>query len=238
MTKPPGVATIPIKNTVRRGTEGPIPEREYSRPKTPNFHAMPPIRQTDYAKHAGLSKGHVSNLVRAGMPLTSLEAADQWRGLTSRRSLRRSRIALKAPPRVPVATTGTRSSAEAVEAAWGRLEETELVAYRLMTAALENGQPDSARLLAIHASAVNHLSEGRQRILDLAERERTLVSSDWVRKVMVEHDGAVASLIRSMPRLLAGRVAPHDPEHAERELDRWAQETCLRTLFETNPWKT
>ena len=44
---------------------------------------MPPIRQTDYAKHAGLSKGHVSNLVRAGMPLTSLEAADQWRGMSA-----------------------------------------------------------------------------------------------------------------------------------------------------------
>lgn len=196
------------------------------------------MTQADYVRHSGLSKGHVSTLVKSGMPLTSPEAADQWRGLTSRRPHRRSPIALKAPLRVPVGTTGTKSSAEAVEAAWGRLEETERVAYRLMTAALENGQPDSARLLAIHAAAVKHLSEGRQRILDLAERDRTLVSGDWVRKVMVEHDGAVASLVRSMPRLLAGRVAPHDPEHAERELDRWVQETCLRTLYETNPWKT
>ena len=196
------------------------------------------MTQADYARHSRLSKGHVSTLVKSGMPLTSPEAADQWRGLSARRPRRPSPIALKAPPHVPVGTAGAKSSAEAVEAAWGRLEETERVAYRLMTAALENGQPDSARLLAIHASAVKHLSEGRQRILDLAERERTLVSGDWVRKVMIEHDGAVASLIRSMPRLLAGRIAPHDPEHAERELSMWVQETCLRTLYETNPWKT
>lgn len=196
------------------------------------------MTQADYARHSGLSKGHVSTLVKSGMPLTSPEAADQWRGLSARRRHKRSAIAPKASPSVPISTGGTKSSAEAVEAAWGRLEETERVAYRLMNAALENGQPDSARLLAIHASSVKHLSEGRQRILDLAERERTLVSGDWVRKVMIEHDGAVASLIRSMPRLLAGRIAPHDPEHAERELDRWVQETCLRTLFETNPWKT
>ena len=196
------------------------------------------MTQADYARHSRLSKGHDSTLVKSGMPLTSPEAADQWRGLSARRPRRPSPFALKAPPRVPVATAGTKSSAEAVEAAWGRLEETERVAYRLMTAALENGQPDSARLLAIHASAVKHLSEGRQRILDLAERERTLVSGDWVRKVIVEHDGAVASLIRSMPRLLAGRIAPHDPEHAERELSMWVQETCLRTLYETTPWKS
>ena len=196
------------------------------------------MTQADYARHSRLSKGHVSTLVKSGMPLTSPEAADQWRGLTSRQPHRRSPIAPEALPSVPVTTTGTKPSAEAVEAAWGRLEETERVAYRLMTTALENGQPDSARLLAIHASAVKHLSEGRQRILDLAERERTLVSGDWVRKVIVEHDGAVASLIRSMPRLLAGRIAPHDPEHAERELSMWVQETCLRTLYETTPWKS
>lgn len=194
--------------------------------------------QRTYCQHSDLSPARASQLVKVGMPLTSPEAADQWRGLTSRQPHRRSPIAPEALPSVPVTTTGTKSSAETVEAAWGRLEETERVAYRFMTTALENGQPDSARPQAIHASAVKHLSEGRQRILDLAERERTLVSGDWVRKVMVEHDGAVASLVRSMPRLLAGRVAPHDPEHAECELDRWVQETCLRTLFETNPWKS
>lgn len=78
------------------------------------------------------------------MPLTSPEDADQWRGLTSRRPHRQRPIAPEALPNVVVTNTGTKSSAEAVEAACDRLEETEVVAYWLMTAALEKGQPDSA----------------------------------------------------------------------------------------------
>jgi hypothetical protein len=55
---------------------------------------------------------------------------------------------------------------------------------------------------------------------------------------MQEHDGAVASLIKAMPKQLSGRIAPHDPEHAERELTRWVQEVCLKTLHNTDPWKS
>lgn len=53
------------------------------------------------------------------------------------------------------------------------------------------------RLVAIHASAVRNLADGRQRLL---------VSADWVRSVMLDHDGAVAQLLRAMPRQLAGPV--------------------------------
>jgi hypothetical protein len=65
-----------------------------------------------------------------------------------------------------------------------------------------------------------------------------LVSGDWVRKVMTDHDGAVSTLLKAMPKQLSGRIAPHDPEHAERELTRWVQEVCLKTLHNTDPWKT
>jgi hypothetical protein len=55
---------------------------------------------------------------------------------------------------------------------------------------------------------------------------------------MQEHDGAVASLIKAMPKQLSGRISPHDPEHAERELTRWVQEVALKTLHNTDPWKS
>ena len=38
------------------------------------------MNQTEYCKHSGLSKGRVSQLVANGMPLTSPEEADDWRG--------------------------------------------------------------------------------------------------------------------------------------------------------------
>jgi hypothetical protein len=81
------------------------------------------------------------------------------------------------------------------------------------------------------------LADGRQRLLDLAEKERQLVSADWVRSVMIDHDGAVAQLLRAMPRQLAGRIAPHDPEAAQIALNRWVQDVALKTLNNTDPWK-
>ena len=54
---------------------------------------------------------------------------------------------------------------------------------------------------------------------------------------MQDHDGVVATLARAMPRSLAPRVNPLDPCHAERELDRWLNETFLAALSATDPWK-
>jgi glycerol-3-phosphate cytidylyltransferase-like family protein len=96
---------------------------------------------------------------------------------------------------------------------------------------------DAARMVSVHASAAKNLINARKDVLDLSEREKRLVSGDWVKKVMQDHDGSVAQLLKSMPKQLAGRIAPHDPEHAERELERWVQEVCLKTLHSTDPWK-
>lgn len=41
-----------------------------------------------------------------------------------------------------------------------------------------------------------------------------------------------------MPKQLAGRISPHDPEHAEAELERWVQDVFLKTLSDTDPWTT
>jgi hypothetical protein len=103
---------------------------------------------------------------------------------------------------------------------------------------MREGRADTARLVSIHAAAAKNLTSARDEVIAQAEKERRLVSGDWVRKVMQEHDGAVASLLKAMPKQLSGRIAPHDPEHAERELTRWVQEVCLKTLHNTDPWKS
>ena len=54
--------------------------------------------------------------------------------------------------------------------------------------------------------------------------------------MVAELGGAVTALIRAMPKKLAGRILPHDPDHTEREFERWVQEVCLKTLSETSPW--
>ena len=197
-----------------------------------------PISQKAYAHHANISRGRVSQLCRQGMPLHSPEAADAWRGLTARQRPEASAAPPTGLPRCSQPAPDLEGAAECVRAAWGRLERCERVAFEMLEAALTEGRPDAGRLVAIHAAAVRNLADGRGRLLDLAERERQLVSGSWVRRVMTDHDGAVASLLKAMPRQLSGRIAPHDPEHCEIELTRWVQEVALATLSSTDPWRT
>ena len=196
-----------------------------------------PISQKAYAHHANLTRGRVSQLCRQGLPLDSLEAADAWRGLTARQRLEASVAAPGGMPRPSEPPPDLDGAAESIRAAWTRLERCERVAFEMLEAALAEGRPDAGRLVAIHAAAVRNLADGRQRLLDLAEKERQLVSAAWVRSVMLHHDGAVAQLLRAMPRQLASRISPHDPENCEVELSQWVQQVALATLSSTDPWK-
>ena len=196
------------------------------------------ISQKNYADHSGLSRGRVSQLRRQGLPLDSLEAADAWRGMTARQRPEASAAPPECLPRPSQPAPDLQGAAESIRAAWGRLERCERVAFEMLEAALTEGRPDAGRLVAIHAAAVRNLADGRQRLLDLAERERELVSGSWVRRTMQSHDGVVAQLAKAMPRSLASRVNPAEPEHAQSELVRWLNETFLSALSKTDPWKT
>lgn len=208
------------------------------------------MTQSEYVAHSGLTKGRVSQLVKAGMPLTSKEAADAWRGMSAKSrptaSAASQRIAPGAPIdpgpyRPPEASAPVDPRVAACDTplgAYERQREIERHAYALVVQSLSQGRPDAARLVQIHSQAARNLTVARGEVLDLAERERSLVSGDWVKKVMTEHDGEVAALLRAMPKQLAGRISPHDPEHAEKELFRWVQEVALATLQKTDPWRT
>lgn len=202
------------------------------------------MTQKEYADRSGISPAYVCKLVKMGMPLSSPEAADEWRG--SRRGTKSNNPdALTAkssegpyrPPDTSQPIDPAVITTDTPQGAYERQRQIERAAYGLAVKALRGGQLDSGRLVSVHAQAAKNLVACRQDVLDLAEREKRLVSGDWVRKVMQDHDGSVASLLKSMPKQLAGRIAPHDPEHAERELNRWVQEVALKTLHNTDPWK-
>lgn len=208
------------------------------------------MTQRAYAEHAGITHGYVNYLVKKGMPMDSAEAADAWRQKNIRR---RSDFTKDTPPaqdttaidqegpyrpaeaEPPVNTAA--ASSDTPEGAYERQRQIERAAYDLAVQALRQRRADAGRLVAIHAAAAKNLTSARDEVTAQAEKERRLVSGDWVKRVMQEHDGAVASLLKAMPKQLSGRIAPHDPEHAERELNRWVQEVALKTLHQTDPWK-
>jgi len=209
------------------------------------------MTQRSYAEHSGLTTGYVTMLVKKGMPMDSIEAADAWRARNIRaKNIRRptdtipeegTAVEQEGPYRPAEASTPIDTATAATDSpagAYERQRQIERAAYDLAVEALRQRRADAGRLVAIHAAAAKNLTSARDEVTAQAEKERRLVSGDWVKRVMQEHDGAVASLLKAMPKQLSGRIAPHDPEHAERELNRWVQEVALKTLHQTDPWKT
>jgi hypothetical protein len=208
------------------------------------------MTQKEYGDRIGISQPRVAQLISQGMPMDSPESADLWRSQHVRsraKSIPKQKnvpdptaIEQEGPYRPIEAETPLNTATAATdspEGAYERQRQIERAAYDLAVDALRGGRADAGRLVAIHAAAAKNLTSARDEVITQAEKERRLVSGDWVRRVMQEHDGAVASLIKSMPKQLSGRISPHDPEHAERELTRWVQEVALKTLHNTDPWK-
>ena len=209
------------------------------------------MTQKEYGDRIGISQPRVAQLISQGMPMDSPESADLWRSQHVRsraKSIRKQKnvpdptaIEQEGPYR-PIEAESPLNTATAAtdspEGAYERQRQIERAAYDLAVDALRGGRADAGRLVAIHAAAAKNLTSARDEVITQAEKERRLVSGDWVRRVMQEHDGAVASLIKAMPKQLSGRISPHDPEHAERELTRWVQEVALKTLQNTDPWKS
>ena len=211
------------------------------------------MTQAEYARHAGVSRALICKLVKVGMPLTSPEAADAFRGSFHRGPKGLSVVHESKQPskqdgtpnesgpfRPPESTTTVDPSliaADTVQGSYERQRQIERAAFGLAVESLRSKTLDASRIVAVHALAARNLTAARNEVLTLNEREKTLVSGDWVRRAMTEHDGAVISLAKAMPRQLSGRISPHDPEHCEKELDRWVQEVFLKTLHDSNPWK-
>ena len=206
------------------------------------------MTQKTYAAHAGLSRARVCQLTKAGMPLTSPEAADGWRRqhTWSRKpptpppttpAIDPAPSTPERPPEAAMTMLDPGTGATEIAAAWSRSVKAERIAWSMLASSLKAQSPDAPRMLALHSQACRHLVDNRERFVAQAEKERQLVSGDWVRRVMQEHDGVLAQLIRNMPRQMAGRIAPLDPEHCEKELNRWVQEVLLKTLHATDPWQ-
>jgi hypothetical protein len=129
-------------------------------------------------------------------------------------------------------------SSDSPEGAFERQRQIERATYAMVVQALRDRASDAKQTLDLHARAVRNLTLARADVLAVAQQERSLVSGEWVKRVITDHDGIVAALAKAMPRQLAGRISPHDPDHAERELSRWVEETFLKSLYATHPWKS
>jgi len=180
------------------------------------------IKQKELCEKWGLTKGAISQMVKAGMPLTSEADASRWRLINQKKPSRVQPI-LK-----PLANSSEQSDpsdfAESLksETTNGRLiraRRAELVAYSLVGRAYRDGNPVALR------AAIQGWGEAKKRVAE-AEMEharfeevtRVLVRMDEVREVFGKWLGAIRNLMDAMPSSLAARANPSDPECAKRAI--------------------
>jgi hypothetical protein len=157
-----------------------------------------PITQTELAREWGISKQRVNQLVNRGLPLDSLESANDWRASTSQRSPRRANSQVK---QLVAVNLDVSVAGETPEDTIKRLRRTEKALAIAREQALSAGS-DVALVSALrreHATAAKILLEGESRLLRLAERREKLVSIDVARGWITAALGRASEYARRLP---------------------------------------
>ena len=179
------------------------------------------IRQKELCEKWGLTRGAISQLVKAGMPLTSVTDAERWK-IANQKKPSRARPILSASANLSETSENLDAESIKLENPLGRLHRArraELVADSLVQRATHERNPVAMR------AAVQGWGEAKKRVAE-AEMEharfeevtRVLVRMDEVREVFGKWLGAIRNLMDAMPSSLAARANPSDPECAKRAI--------------------
>jgi hypothetical protein len=179
------------------------------------------IRQKELCEKWGLTRGAISQLVKAGMPLTSVSDAERWK-IANQKKPSRARPILSASTNLSETSEGSGAESIKLENPLGRLnraKQAEVVAYSLVATAANNQNPVAMR------AAVQGWGEAKKRVAE-AEMEharweevnRVTIRMDEVREVFGKWLGAIRNLMDAMPSSLAARANPSDPECAKRAI--------------------
>jgi hypothetical protein len=177
------------------------------------------IKQKELCEKWGMTRGAISQMVKAGMPLTSEADANRWRIAKQKRPSRVQPI-LK-----PSANSSEQSDpsdfAESLksETTNGRLiraRRAELVAYSLVGRAYRDGSPVALRA-AIQGwgEAKKRVSEAEIEHAQFEELTKATMRTSEVQEVYTKFLGQIRSLLDALPASLATRANPSDPECAK-----------------------
>ena len=176
------------------------------------------IRQKELCEKWGLTKGAISQLVKAGMPLTSAVDAERWK-IANQKKPSRARPILSASANL--SETSENSDAESIklENPLGRLHRArraELVAYSLVQRATNERNPVAMRA-AVQGwgEAKKRVSEAEMEHARYEETTRQTIRMDEVREFITTWFGAIRNLMDAMPSSLSSRANPSDPECAK-----------------------
>lgn len=193
------------------------------------------IRAKELVQLWSLSKGRISQYVKAGMPLDSVQAAEAWRManygwhggiVVSSPSQDGGGAALPPPPEKPDPARLDRNDAAGVRA---RVEQSELDAWRDLYAELAKGaEADKGRVVSLrkaYREAVATRLDSVRKLDELEARAGTVVSVDASQRVIAAALGPLIKAVRNLPAAKAAACNPANPGASREVLEGWVVET-------------
>lgn len=188
------------------------------------------VKQAELAKAWGLSRGRLSQMCKAGMPLTSLAEAEAWRiahhGGSSVPGRAGGEVKSKSsnhggadlPPR-PEPVLDSDLKREDIEGTLARLKKNELVAWGMLAQAV-NARDENAILIGQRkfgdAASLRVKLEGEVSSILLQKRVTVLMSD--AKQMFGQHLQAIRMALKNMPNRIASRCNPSDPALAKQAL--------------------
>jgi hypothetical protein len=179
------------------------------------------IRQKELCDKWGLTKGAISQLVKAGMPLTSVADAERWK-IANQKNPSRARPILSASANLSETSENLDAESIKLENPLGRLHRArraEVVAYSLVQRAANEKNPVAMR------AAVQGWGEAKKRVAEAEmeharweEMNRVTLRMDEVQEWITKWHGGIRALLDAMPSSLAARANPSDPECAKQAI--------------------
>lgn len=176
---------------------------------------------------------------QAGMPMDSVEAAEEWRSKYTRVRHRKSRTSA----RIVIDTDGEALGRpiihesgyvdrESAEANLKTLTATAQQCREAIAAALKDGDQEVARRWVTTLTNVMRANALTSRQLqEVLQADKVMMRRDEVEEVYIANLREMRALLESAIDSLPAQLNPHDPLHAREIFSDWFTNSYLRTMF-------
>ena len=202
------------------------------------------VQQADLCRAWGLSRARVSQLVKDGLPLSSLAEAQAWRvahypgqaqhggsGGTGKNLPPETEGGVL--PDRPEPAKESDLSREDLIGTLARLKKNEMVAWSMLDSAVRQKNETEIMIRMRHykdASAIRVMQESK--VDEILLRRREMLTTGEAKELFGRHLQALRMALKTIPSRLAARCNPSDPELAKLALGE-----AVDRLFKTmNEW--
>jgi hypothetical protein len=194
------------------------------------------MTQSELSRRWGVSKQAIGAMVQRGMPMTSIQAAEEWRAARPRASKAKRITKAKAPALEQMEAkvvdglepVGTVEEAEAyLRTLKSNMAIAERTSEQLRKAQLFE---DARRWLQVHAGLSKQYPTLHRQVMNLRKEHKLTITTQDAQRTFTVFLHRMRDLAERMPAGLSGRVAPHDPDGARTQLEIWVRDVFCKSL--------